>query len=59
MTAESFVQWLRDALAHSDGPTVRSMHRVPPHTGNTLLLGFRIGFEAERGAACKLTLDSI
>lgn len=57
MTAEDFFKWLRDALAHGDGRTIRPMHKVSSRTGNTLLAGFRILFEAERGAARRLTLD--
>lgn len=57
MTAEDFFKWLRDALAHGDGRTIRPMHKVSLRTGNTLLAGFRIVFEAERGAARRLTLD--
>lgn len=57
MTAEDFFKWLRDALAHGDGRTIRPIHKLSPRTGNTLLAGFRIVFEAERGAAHTLTLD--
>lgn len=57
MTAQDFFKWLRDALAHGDGRTIRPMHKVSPRTGNALLAGFRIVFEAERGAARRLTLD--
>lgn len=56
-TAEDFFKWLRDAFAHGDGRTIRPIHKLSPRTGNTLLAGFRIVFEAERGAAHTLTLD--
>lgn len=57
MTAEDFFKWLRDALAHGDGRTIRSIHKQSAQTGMTLLAGFRVEFNAERGAAHKLTLD--
>lgn len=57
MTAEDFFKWLRDALAHGDGRTIRSIHKHSAQTGKTLLAGFRVEFNAERGAAQTLTLD--
>ena len=56
MTAEDFFKWLRDALAHGDGRTIRPIHKLSPRTGKTLLAGFRIVFEAEQDSSRKLTV---
>lgn len=57
MTAENFFKWLRDALAHGDGRTIRSIHKQSARTRKTLLAGFRVEFNAERGTEQKLRLD--
>jgi hypothetical protein len=57
MTAENFFKWLRDALAHGDGRTIKPIHKLSTQTGNALLAGFRVEFNAERGAAQTLKLD--
>ena len=57
MTAEDFFKWLRDALAHGDGRTIKPIRKLSTRTGNALLAGFRVEFNAERGAAQTLKLD--
>jgi hypothetical protein len=57
MTAEDFFKWLRDALAHGDGRTIKPIHKLSNRTGNALLAGFRVEFNAERGVAQTLKLD--
>lgn len=42
MTAQQFVKWLRDALAHGDGRTVKPVHRPSRRNGESLLAGFEI-----------------
>jgi hypothetical protein len=56
MTAERFFKWLRDALAHGDGRTVRPLHR-PSHDWKTEWLGgFRISFNDTKGSEKHLLL---
>jgi hypothetical protein len=57
MTAESFFKWLRDALAHGDGRTIRPIHKRSVRTGKTLLAGFRIEFAEQKGASRNLQLS--
>ena len=57
MTAESFFKWLRDALAHGDGRTIRPIHKRSVRTRKTLLAGFRIEFAAQAGSTRYLTLS--
>lgn len=57
MTAENFFKWLRDALAHGDGRTIRPVHKQSSRTGNPLLAGFTVKFHAGRGSAQMLKLD--
>jgi hypothetical protein len=57
MTAESFFKWLRDALAHGDGRTIRPIHKRSGRTQKTLLAGFRIEFAAQAGSTRYLTLS--
>lgn len=57
MTAENFFKWLRDALAHGDGRTIKPIHKLSVRTGNALLAGFRVEFNAERRSAEILKLD--
>jgi hypothetical protein len=56
MTAEQFIKWLRDALAHGDGRTIRPMHKLSRSGNKTLLAGFEIAFPAERRSEHNLTL---
>jgi hypothetical protein len=57
ITAEQFVKWLRDALAHGDARKIRPIHR-PSRTGNdTFLAGFEIVSPAERRSKRNLTLS--
>ena len=63
MTAETFFKWLRDALAHGDGRTVRPLHR-PSHDWKTEWLGgFQIEFKeaqwSERRLHLTLTKDDM
>lgn len=57
MTAEAFFKWLRDALAHGDGRTIRPIHKRSARTGKTLLAGFRIVFAERAGSHRNLTLS--
>jgi hypothetical protein len=56
MTAEAFFKWLRDALAHGDGRTIRPVHKQSFRDGKTWLAGFEIEFEEYRKAPRMLTL---
>jgi hypothetical protein len=56
MTAELFFEWLRNALAHGDGRTIRPIHKRSQRTGKTLLAGFRIEFAEQKGSARNLRL---
>jgi hypothetical protein len=56
MTAERFFEWLRNALAHGDGRTVRPLHR-PSHDWRTEWLGgFQIRFNEIKGSERRLLL---
>jgi len=51
MSAEQFIRWLRNALAHGDGRTIRPIHK-PGRTGNTALLsGFELAPRARSGSS--------
>lgn len=50
VTAEMFFKWLRDALAHGDGRSIRPLHRPSAHKRQTLLAGFEIVFPQSRGS---------
>jgi hypothetical protein len=52
----AFIKWLRDALAHGDGRTIRPLHKKSRDGRKTLLAGFQITFEEERGSKRKLCL---
>lgn len=56
MTAEAFFKWLRDALAHGDGRTIRPIHKRSIHGDKTLLAGFEIVFAERRGSQRDLSL---
>jgi hypothetical protein len=57
MNAEQFIKWLRDALAHGDGRTIRPLHKLSNNGDKTLLAGFRIVFPATRGLKRNLILS--
>ena len=48
MSAEAFFRWLRNALAHGDGRTIRPIHKPSQGGDKTLLAGFEV---AERRGA--------
>jgi hypothetical protein len=50
MNAEQFIKWLRDALAHGDGRSIKPLHKLSPKGKKTLLVGFRIAFRERRGS---------
>jgi hypothetical protein len=56
MSAEQFIKWLRDALAHGDGRSIRPVHKQSRDGRKTFLAGFQITFEEERGSKRKLCL---
>ena len=56
MNAEAFFKWLRDAIAHGDGRTIKPIHKRSMRTGKTLLAGFEILFEERQSSRRKLTL---
>jgi hypothetical protein len=57
LNAEQFIKWLRDALAHGDGRTIRPIHK-PSRTGTkTYLAGFEVVFPAHKGSKQHLTLS--
>ncbi|MBA2933065.1 hypothetical protein HZF05_03035 [Sphingomonas sp. CGMCC 1.13654] len=57
MSAEDFFKWLRDALAHGDGRTIRPVHKPSAQGNRTLLAGFAINFAEHRGADRELRLE--
>ncbi len=57
MTAEAFFKWLRDALAHGDGRTIRPIHKPSHRSKSTLLVGFRIEMCERKGSARILSLS--
>ena len=56
MTAEAFFKWLRDAIAHGDGRSIKPIHKQSIRTGKTLLAGFEIVFKERRDSKKNLTL---
>jgi|ERR1700688_1338122 len=56
MTAEEFIKWLRDALAHGDGRTIKPLHKRSNRDGNSLLAGFEIQATARGDKERRLTL---
>jgi hypothetical protein len=50
VTAETFFKWLRDALAHGDGRTIRPIHKPSHRSSRTLLAGFRIEMRVRKGS---------
>ncbi len=57
MSAEQFLKWLRDALAHGDGRTIRPLHKPSRTSDRTHLAGFKIVFPVERKSKDVLTLS--
>lgn len=57
MSVEQFVEWLRNALAHGDGRSIRPIHKPSRIATKTLLAGFEITFPAAKGSKQKLTLS--
>jgi hypothetical protein len=57
MTAEQFVKWLRDALAHGDGRTIKPIHKPSRTSDKTYLAGFKIVFPAQKKSTQHLTLS--
>lgn len=57
MSAEDFIKWLRDVLAHGDGRTISPLHKLSKKGDKTLLAGFRITFPPNRGADRSLTVS--
>lgn len=57
MTAEQFIKWLRDALAHGDGRTIRPIHKPSRKSNEALLVGFEITFPAAKRLKRDLTLS--
>ena len=55
MTAAEFLRWLRDALAHGDGRTIKPIHK-PKRNGRSLLTGFEIRATARGDRERLLTL---
>jgi hypothetical protein len=55
MTAAEFLKWLRDALAHGDGRTIRPIHKLK-RDGRSLLAGFAIRATARGDRERLLTL---
>lgn len=56
MTAESFFKWVRNALAHGDGRTIRPLHKPSKDHSKTWLAGFEIDFEERKGSDRRLHL---
>jgi hypothetical protein len=57
MPADRFFQWLRNAIAHGDGRSMRPIHKISRRTGQPLLAGFRFKCKAHHRAPRMLTLD--
>ncbi len=56
MTSEDFFKWLRDALAHGDGRTIKALHKPSQVRNQTWLAGFEIAFEERKGSKKTLVL---
>lgn len=44
MPVEDFVKWLRNAIGHGDGRTIRPLHKKGKHGAQTWLSGFQVRF---------------
>jgi hypothetical protein len=56
MTTEQFIKWLRNALAHGDGRTIKPIHKLAKQSDKSLLAGFEIQARANRDRERLLTL---
>jgi hypothetical protein len=56
MTAEDFFKWLRDALAHGDGRSIKPIHKFSVRRQKTLLAGFQIVFSERKNSDRNLAL---
>lgn len=56
MKAADFFNWLRNALAHGDGRTIRPLHWTSATTGKEWLGGFLVMFPETKGSDRILTL---
>ena len=56
MPAWEFFKWLRDALAHGDGRTIRPLHWRSVETNKEWLGGFHVEFPRTKGSKEILTL---
>lgn len=54
--ASDFFKWLRDALAHGDGRTIRPLHWTSNEAGREWLGGFLLTFPETKGSDRILTL---
>lgn len=57
VTAEQFIKWLRNALAHGDGRTIRPLHKPSSWRNKSLLAGFEIASRADVRSKRLLTLS--
>lgn len=56
MSADEFINWLRNALGHGDGRTIRPLHRHQGTADKTWLTGFCIKFNETQKSPNKLHL---
>jgi hypothetical protein len=57
MIPEQFIKWLRDALAHGDGRTIKPIHPQSTKGDKTWLVGFEIVFPVKQGSQQTLNLS--
>jgi hypothetical protein len=57
VTAQEFVEWLRNAIAHGDGRAIRPIHKLSRTGNKALLAGFEIAFPVKRGSRRILKLS--
>ncbi len=50
MPVEDFVKWLRDAIGHGDGRTIRPLHKKGKHSDRAWLSGFQVKFNEKKNA---------
>lgn len=56
ISAEDFVVWLRNALAHGDGRSIRPLHKPSRDHSREWLAGMIIDFEERKGSERRLTV---
>jgi hypothetical protein len=56
MPVEDFVKWLRNAIGHGDGRTIRPLHKKGEHGAQTWLSGFQVRFNETQNSNCILDL---